>query len=162
MFIHTVRIKKSAVVTTLLVAAVFLLTLVFLPAADRAVAAMGGVGKVPSCATNEDRVAWLQSMGWEVEAEPSSELSVVIPEKFDEIYSQYAVMQRQCGFRLDRHKGRTAQKYSYTVLNYGGGKEHAVASILQRGDKVIAADLSSARLGGFLKPLLPRTETKMK
>ena len=49
-------------------------------------------------------------------------------------------------------------KYSYVVNNYGDGSQKAVASILQRGKTIIAADLSSSKLGGFLKPLLPRDE----
>ncbi|MEG2120381.1 MAG: DUF4830 domain-containing protein [Pseudoflavonifractor sp.] len=162
MFIYSFKVKKSAVFTTVLAAAVVILTLVLLPVGGRAVQVMTGSGKAPKCASNEERVEWLTSLGWQVEPEPCSQLSVVIPESFDELYSQYAIMQRQSGFRLDRHKGKTAAKYSYTVLNYGDGTELAVASILQRGDKIIAADLSSARLGGFLKPMLPRTKTKMK
>lgn len=162
MFIYSVKLNRSTVVTTVLAAAVVVLTLVLLPMGGRSVQTMLGSGKTPKCATNEERVEWLASLGWEVEPEGLSELAVVIPESFDELYSQYAIMQRQGGFRLDRHKGKTAVKYCYTVLNYGDGSEAAVASILQRGDKVVAADLSSAKLGGFLKPMLPRTETKMK
>lgn len=160
MFIYSVKVNRSTVITTVLAAMVVVLTLVLLPVGGRAVQTMLGGGKTPKCATNEERVEWLQSLGWEVEPQPVSEIPVVIPESFDELYSQYAILQRQGGFRLDRHKGKTAIKYSYTLLNYGDGSEPAVASILQRGDRVIAADLSSAKLGGFLKPMLPRTEIK--
>lgn len=161
MFTFTFRLRRSAILTTLLVAAVAVLTVMLLPQTDNTVQAMK-TGKPPRCESNEDRVAWLTSMGWEVEATPSSELSVVIPAKFDELYSQYAILQRQGGFRLEKHRGKTADKYCYTITNYGSGEQTAVASILQRGDRIIAADLSSARLGGFLKPMLPRSATKMK
>lgn len=161
MFTYTIKIKKSAVITTLLAVVVVALTLVFLPGSQETVQTMTGK-KAPRCATNEERVEWLTSLGWEVEKEPSSQLSVVIPKKFDEIYSQYSAMQRAVGFRIDKHKGKTAEKYSYTVLNYGNGKETAVISILQRGDKIIAADIASAKLGGFLKALKSRDETQMK
>ncbi|MEG1942366.1 MAG: DUF4830 domain-containing protein, partial [Angelakisella sp.] len=112
--------------------------------------------------SEEERVEWLQSLGWQVEEQSETAIAVTIPQEFDEIYSQYAIMQRKGGFHLERHKGKTATKYCYAITNYGDGSEAAVASILQRGDRVIAADLSSARLGGFLKPLAARTDTKMK
>ena len=162
MFLYTFKVKKSAVVTTLLAAAVLVLTLVLLPSVDTAIPTMGGQARPPKCAGDADRVAWLQSLGWEVDPIPVSQVSVIIPRQFDELYSQYALLQRQGGFRLEKHKGKAADKYCYTVRNYGDGQELAVASILQRGDKIIAADLSSAKLGGFLKPMLPRSETKMK
>lgn len=162
MFLYTFKLKKSAVLTTLLAVAVVVLTLVLLPGGDGAVATMGGQSKPPKCTSDADRVAWLESMGWQVEPAPVSQVSVIIPRQFDEVYSQYALLQRQAGFRLERHKGKAADKYCYQLLNYGDGSEPAVVSILQRGDRIIAADLSSARLGGFLKPLLPRSETKMK
>lgn len=162
MFTYIVRVKKSAVVTTLVAVVVLVMTLVLLPAAGQAVPAMGGQPKAPRCSTNEERVAWLTELGWQVEAQPTSSLSVVIPEKFDELYAQYAVLQRQSGFHLEKQKGKTAQKFTYQVLNYGDGTEAAMVSILQCGDKIIAADLSSARLGGFLKALLPRSQTVTK
>lgn len=159
MFTYTFRLRRSAVITALIVTAAVAVALCLLPG-ERAIAAMS-TAKPPRCESNEDRVDWLETMGWDVEETPCSELSVIIPRKFDELYSQYAVLQRQAGFRLERHRGKTVQKYCYIVKNYGDGKETAVISILQRGDKVIGGDISSARLGGFLKALLPRDQTKM-
>ncbi|MEG1687112.1 MAG: DUF4830 domain-containing protein [Angelakisella sp.] len=160
MFIYTMHIKKETILTALLAVTAAVLTLLLLPIGQQAIQTLGGT-KAPRCETNGERVAWLESLGWEVDDTPCSELSVVIPQRFDELYAQYAVLQRQSGFHLEKQKGKTAQKYSYTVTNYGDGKEPAIASILQRGDKIIAADLSSGRLGGFLKPLLPRSKTAM-
>ncbi|MEG0854807.1 MAG: DUF4830 domain-containing protein [Angelakisella sp.] len=161
MFVYSLKIKKGAVLTTVLAVMVVILTIVLLPVGGKAVQTMLGGGKTPKCSSNEERVEWLGTLGWKVESQPVSELAVVIPEEFDELYAQYAILQRQGGFRLDRHKGKTAIKYCYNITNYGDGSEPAIASVLQRGDKVIAADISSAKLGGFLKPMLPRTETKM-
>ena len=154
MFILSFRLRRSVV------AAVFALSLVtalgfFLLAGEGDAIPVFGVPKPPKCKTNEDRVAYLTSLGWEVEPEPVSQTEVLIPKEFDEIYTKYSYLLQSRGFRLDRYKGKTADKYVYLVLNYGGekGPEEALASLLMRGDTIIGADLSSPRLGGFLQAL---------
>ncbi len=116
--------------------------------------------KPPICTTDEERVAWLATLGWEADATPISTVEVIIPETFDEIYEQYEILQRQGGYRLDKHKGKTATKYSYVINNYNDGSEKIIANILQRDDAIIGADLSGAELGGFMKPMLSREETQ--
>ena len=156
MFTYTFKMKKSLVASVLTVTIVTL-ALLLIPMSAKSIAVFN-TSRPPKCETDEQRVQWLTDMGWEVDATPIIAIEVIIPDEFDELYDQYAIMQRGTGFRLDKHKGKTAMKYSYVVNNYGDGSQKAVASILQRGKTIIAADLSSSKLGGFLKPLLPRDE----
>ena len=50
--------------------------------------------------TNEDRVAYLESYGWQVSADPIAVEELIIPEQFDETYSQYLELQASQGFDL--------------------------------------------------------------
>ena len=156
MFILSFRLRRGVD------AAVFAVCLTFLGffflAGDGEAIPVFGVPKPPKCKTNEDRVAYLTSLGWEVAPEPVSQTEVLIPKEFDEIYVKYSQMLQSRGFRLERYKGKTADKYVYQVLNYEGekGPEEALASLMMRGDTIIGADLSSPRLGGFLQVLAER------
>lgn len=104
--------------------------------------------KVP---TNEDRVAYLVSKGWEVDPEPVGELEVIIPQEFDAVYDGYCLIQTNQGFRLEKYKGETAIKVTYLVTNHPEGE--ALANLIIYKNKVIAADLCSTRLGGFIEGL---------
>ena len=157
MITASIRIRHPKRILCLAAAAVLL---VFLMGKNSVLPAFRPNIRVPRCSTNEERVEWLQSLGWEAESQPISVREVMIPKQFDEIYQKYALIQRNQGFQLEKNRGKTAVKYCYAITNYRDGKEKAVASILQRGDKIIAADLSSARLGGFLKELIPVADKK--
>ena len=103
------------------------------------------------CATAAEAAAWLREQGWEVEAEPAGELEVVIPAEFDGVYESYNDIQKSQGFDLSRYKGETAVKYTFLVKNYPQETDGVAANLLVHDGKLIAADLSSLELGGFLK-----------
>ena len=48
--------------------------------------------------TNEERVAFLESFGWQVQAEPTETREVMIPAQFNDVYTAYNVMQQAQGF----------------------------------------------------------------
>lgn len=152
MFTYSFRMKKSTIITVVLSIVVVILTVILIPVGGKAVQTYQA-NSAPTCKTNEERVEWIKSMGWEIEEQPSSEIQVMIPRQFDEIYSQYAMAQRQQGYRIDKYKGKTATKYCYIATNCEEAKGNAVISILQYKNKIVAADISSVELGGFLKPL---------
>ena len=101
--------------------------------------------------SNEDRVAFLRSFGWEVEEAAIEVMEVQIPEVFDEVYSTYAELQRSQGLDLTKYAGKTAQRWTYRVLNYPGATEEVLAHLLICGSRVVACDISSAELGGFMQ-----------
>ncbi len=121
------------------------------PPAAQAFGVFGNKAEVKMPA-NEDRVAYLQGMGWEVDPEPVGEMEVIIPQEFDSVYTGYCLIQEAQGFRLEKYRGQTATKYTYQVNNYPDDAEVLVNLVVYK-DKVIAADLCSAQLGGFIKPI---------
>ena len=81
MFICTARFSKRKALTALLVLAVaaVMLILLFGGRRDKETAP-----DLPRTATNEERVAYLRSFGWEVEPEPLETLQFLLPEEMTE------------------------------------------------------------------------------
>ena len=101
--------------------------------------------------TNEERVSFLQEYGWEVSAEPVEVTDVVIPTTFDSTYETYNTLQKSQGLDLEDYKGDKATRYTYEVKNYEPEQASAVqANILVVDNKVVAGDVSSVAMGGFM------------
>ena len=135
----------ALVALAVVVAVILLLALKPSPAAETAAPA----GTVRS---NEQRVTYLNALGWEVEPEPLEEQTVVIPRAFDGVYETYAQLQEAQGFDLAKYAGMEATRYTYRVLNHPSGDE-VVADILVYRDRVIAGDVQSTALDGFMTGL---------
>ena len=50
--------------------------------------------------TNEERIAYLLSLGWEVDPSPILEQEITLPKDFPDVLTQYNELQRQQGFDL--------------------------------------------------------------
>lgn len=101
---------------------------------------------------NEQRVEYLKSFGWEVDKDPIDEETVVIPRKFTDVYAKYNDIQKAQGFDLSEYGGMEAVRYTYKVLNYPGEKDVVADIIVFRGT-VIAGDVQSVSLDGFMQGL---------
>lgn len=117
--------------------------------ASKANPSAGGMKYSVNAATNEDRVAFLQQFGWKVTQEPLEIREVVIPEKFDEVYTNYNALQRQQGLDLMPYAGKTCKQWIYAVENYPQVPE-VHATLLVFNNRVIGGDLSTAALDGFM------------
>ena len=104
--------------------------------------------------TNEDRVAYLESFGWTVEPEPLAVEELLIPEEFDETYTQYLELQGSQGFDLTQYCGKRVKRYTYVITNYPTGETGVQASLLIYKNTVIGGDVLSRQGGGFI----PRRE----
>jgi hypothetical protein len=105
--------------------------------------------------TNEERVAFLASYGWEVDPQALEILEVVIPEKFDEVYAAYNDMQKSQGFDLSGNAGRRVKRYAYRITNYPGTNDPVRAHILVYRDRVIGGDICSEIAGSFMHGFSP-------
>lgn len=100
--------------------------------------------------TNDDRVAYAQSFGWEIDTEPAEVLEVIIPQEFDEVYQQYNTMQKVQGFDLEKYAGKRCKRYSYSVTNYPGFDDEVRFNILVYKDRVVGGDVCSTVQDGFM------------
>ncbi len=102
--------------------------------------------------TNDDRLRYIDSLGYSVLSEPLSEKEVVIPEVFDETYAQYNALQQQCGFDLSRHAGETVTQYVYSVTGYDDAEDVRL-ELLVRGGTVIGGSVYTVAVDGFMRGL---------
>ncbi len=100
--------------------------------------------------TNQGRLDIIAQFGWEVDEKPIEKERVRIPKKFDEVYRNYNVIQQRVGLDLRRYRGKSATRYTYRLKNHPSEPDYARVNLLVYGNKVIAADVSSVALDGFL------------
>ena len=103
-------------------------------------------------ATNEARIAFLESYGWQVEPEPVETLSLTLPKELEEPYLSYNVLQRAQGFDLEPCCGKTVERCTYTVKNHPSGKV-CQADLYICGGEIVAGDILCTGEGGFIAPL---------
>lgn len=100
--------------------------------------------------TAEDRAAYLDSWGWQVDLEAVAVEELAMPETFGEEYSQYLELQSAQGFDLTKYAGKRVKRYTLNVLNYPGGAEGVQAHLLLYKNTVIGGEILGQ---GFLHGL---------
>lgn len=103
--------------------------------------------------TNEDRIAYLESFGWQVEPDAVAVEELQIPEEFDETYDEYLALQAAQGFDLTEYCGKRVKRYTYEITNYPTGEAGVQVSLLLYKNKVVGGEVLSAQLDGFLHSL---------
>lgn len=103
--------------------------------------------------TAEERVAYLERFGWVVNPEPLSVEELLIPEELDERYDSYLELQTSQGFDLAKYRGKRVKRYTYEIQNYPTGEQGVQAAILLYKNTVVAGEVLSSQLNGFLHGL---------
>ncbi len=103
---------------------------------------------------NAMRVEFLNKQGWIVKPDPVSKEDVVIPSVFDGVYAEYAALQTEQGFDLEKSMGKDATIIKYQVLNYPDYPDNVVATMIICEDKLIGGDISVTGDNGFTEPLI--------
>ena len=149
MMIFSTKITKAKILTLALVCScIALLVIVSIPSKD---ASANTTNVNYAAKTNEDRVKFLEKFGWEVDANPTETVDVVIPTTFDSTYETYNKMQKGQGLDLEGYKGKKAVRYTYTINNYPTKQESPVqANLIVLDDKIVAGDVTSTAMGGFM------------
>ena len=153
MFIRTVRAWKIKLFVMLALSAALIATLIICIPVQPVVAVFSSDGtKVyTGVKSNEDRVEFLRSFGWEVKSEPAETVNVTVPEVFDDIFEGYNKLQVEQGLDLSRYRRKTVTRYTYTVTNYPDYDGEVFATLLVYRGRVIGGDVCSAEAeGGFI------------
>lgn len=117
-----------------------------------AVLMRSGGNKSPKGETNEDRLAYIQSLGWEAESVPVDEKEVLLPEEFPEVLLDYNQSQLAAGFDLTRYAGKVITMYTFELKNYPAQGEVLCTLYVYRG-RIIGGDIHSTAFTGFMRPL---------
>ena len=110
----------------------------------------------PKGGTNEQRLAYIRSLGWEAGSEPQEEKEVFLPETFPEVLNNYNELQKKAGFDLKKYAGKTVHMYVYRLTNCPGDAETLCTLYVRRG-RIVGGDIHSTAFRGFMRPL-QRTE----
>ena len=104
--------------------------------------------------SDEERVAFLSSFGWQVaSATPSGEVSFTMPKEFDRVLAGYNEIQKSQGLDLVRYAGKKVTRYTYEITNYDGYEGKVYANLIMYKNKIVAADITSADPYGFVHGL---------
>ena len=103
--------------------------------------------------TNEQRIAYLNALGWEVDAEPVEALTVTLPDTLEEPYRSYNELQRKQGFDLTPYLGETLDRYTYRVTNHPARAAGCQADLYVYDGAVVAGDVICTGANGFIGTL---------
>ena len=153
MFVMTAKLSKPKLIAAgvVLLAAIILIVLL-------AMSGNGGTsGEAPLGGTNEDRIAYLATFGWSVNAEPREAQSVRIPDTTEnEVFARYNDLQRSQGFDLSPFAGKEVTRYVYEILNYPQATLPVYATVLVHEGRIIGGDITNTApdglIHGFEKP----------
>ena len=134
--------RARAVRAVLVAAAVLLLLLGLRLLADRA-----------DSSTPQGRLRFLERLGWQVDPASEEHRSIRLPDELGEVLENYNEMQKAQGYDLARHLGERCEQYSYRVTNYPDCGQEVWVTLYVRGRRVIAGDVHSTALDGFLHGL---------
>lgn len=114
--------------------------------------------EVITAATNEERVAYLEALGWQVEPQPIETLDLQLPEKLEGEWDAYAKLQKGQGLPFSEFAGQAVKRYTYTVTNYPEIPQGVQANLYLWGDQIIGGDVIFTGQGGFQTDLaFPKT-----
>lgn len=133
---------KSHLFTTviLLSAALIISTIFFLFSADNNI--------------NDKNIEYIRSFGYEAEPQPTEIAHLTIPKEFDVIYETYNAIEKEAGFDLNEYRGIRATRYTYKITNHPDSDSGLIrANVFVHNGEIIAADLCSLDIGGFMQPL---------
>ena len=158
MFVLTAKISKPKIIAVgvLLLAVILLIVML----------ATGGNESVsdPIGASNDDRVAYLATYGWSVDATPTETQKVRIPDSADNrVFARYNELQKSQGFDLSKYAGQEVMRYVYEILNYPEASAPIYATVLVYDGHIIGGDVTNSAsdgvIHGFKKPTKSNPET---
>lgn len=155
MFIFTAKVNRKKLILGA-AAAVLLCGAAILAATAlnaRGAAALSTGADPRGIKTNEDRVAYLECYGWSVNSQPAAVEELLIPQEFDETYTQYLALQTAQGFDLSQYCGKRVKRYAYTISNYPTGEDGVQAGLLVYKNTVIGGEVLSPQMNGFIHGL---------
>ncbi len=137
-----VDLKKIMLILAGIAAVIVALILIF-----------GGNGEAaatsaPSLATNDGRVQFLESFGWDVTTSPLQSTQVKIPEEMSDVFRRYNTLQLSQGYDLQEYAGKTVMRYVYEISNYPDATEPVLATLLVHKGDVIGGDITDTAPGG--------------
>lgn len=147
MFIITKRLTRKKAVGSVLLLGLFLSGLILLTGACQR---SEEEPSPPPAETNEQRITYLEELGWVVDAEPTETLHLQLPEEFEGTeYADYNALQLKQGFDLRTCVGMQVVRYTYAVKNYPGRSDPVQLNLYCCEGLIVAGDVMALGENGF-------------
>ena len=144
-----VDMKKIALILGAIAAGIIGIILLFGDGSSQATSA-------PAASSNDTRVKFLQSFGWDVDNSPVESSQVRIPETSTEVFDRYNQLQKSQGYDLSKLAGKNAMRYVYKVNNFPGATDPVYATVLVYKNAVVGGDVTDTspkgKVQGFKMP----------
>lgn len=146
MRVFTIKAKPKVIFGTILaITGAIVILITFIGNHNAAKQAMAEI----KCATSQERLSYIKDAGYSTDGTENSK-QVKIPTEFNDVYTQYNEVQKQQGFDLEKHKGKTVTIYTYNIVDYES-KDSVVADLIVDNGVLIGADLCDTSAdNGFL------------
>lgn len=102
-------------------------------------------------ASNDGRVHFLKSFGWEVQNTPKESGQVLIPKESNEVFDRYNALQKCQNYDLSKFAGKKVMRYVYEVTNYPGATQPVYATVLVYKNRVVGGDITNTAPGGKIQ-----------
>ena len=155
MFVYSVRASAVKLFGVIALTLAVLAIIVF--GGNTVFASAASVGKIDfsGIRAEEDRIAFLESLGIKVKAAaPVEKSSFVMPENFDRVLLGYNEIQKSQGLDLSKYAKKRVTRYTYEVEGYEGHEGTVYANLIIYRSRIIGCDISSADPNGFVEPLV--------
>ena len=154
MFVFSVKTTKkqllSAILCVVMLVAIIVVAVAW-PTGD-AEATGGSVYRPVSVKDESSMVQFLANLGYEVNPTYTEVREVLIPDEFDDVFTNYNALQKEAGMDLEPYHGKRMKCFSYKVTNYPGEPD-ALAHLYIYDGKIVGGDISSTALDGFMHGL---------
>ena len=153
MFVFTAKLNRKSAVAAVVVAALLLIAVIVAIFLAGNLLAFVPVIAFLVIVTKLSKVPVKMML----KGQPLEVRDLVIPRSFSGVYADYAALQTKQGYPLTEYGGMEARRYSFKVLNHPSGADSIVADLVVCGQTVIAGDIQSTALDGFMTGLKGET-----
>ena len=105
--------------------------------------------EVVTLCSNEDRLSYLQELGWDIRKDAVETLEIQLPEKFEDDWAEYVKLQDEQSFPFSDYAGKNVTRYTYTVENYPDISNGVQINLYLCDQTLIGADLIATGDHGF-------------
>ena len=147
MLVMTAKVDKKKIAIVFGAIAIVIAVIVLLFSGGNRVA----TGSSNTVTSNDDRVKFLASFGWEVVSSPAETSQVRIPADSSAVFDRYNDLQKSMGYDLTAYQGKTVMRYVYKIKNYPGATEPVYATILISSNQVIGGDITDTSATGVVQ-----------
>lgn len=152
MFVYTFKASRRQIVSMIFCVLVLIAVLVVAILWPLGGGTSAETFKPAAAGSDNERIAFLSNLGYEVEVSSATVKEVLIPDEFDDVFAGYNQIQKQADMDLEPYQGKRVKCWSYRVLNIQSDGD-VFAHLYVYKDKVIGGDIASTELNGFMRGL---------